>query len=173
MKQSAGILVYRKRGNSIEVLLVHLAGPFWEKKDVWSIPKGEHNNDEDHLAAAKREFEEELGIRPPTGKLLNLGTAKSSSKTNYIWAVQGDVHLEHLKFESTFTMEWPPRSGKTQEFLENDRAEWFDLATAKTKLLKAQMVFIDRLADKLNISIPNSGVNSTPEKSDNQQVSLL
>lgn len=151
MKQAGGILVYRQKGDGIEVLLLHLAGPFWAKKDVWSIPKGELDDNEDHIKAAKREFEEELGIKPPKGELLDLGTAKQGKKMNYIWAVEGDIDIKDCKFESMFTMEWPPKSGQQQEFPENDRAGWFDLASAKTKLFPAQIVFIDRLTEKLGV----------------------
>ncbi|HTB48789.1 MAG TPA: NUDIX domain-containing protein [Verrucomicrobiae bacterium] len=162
-KQSAGILVFRGNPRSVEVLLVHPAGPFWAKKDTWSIPKGELDEGEDHLAAAFREFEEELGMLPPAGELLELGSMKQSGgKTNYIWAVEGEFNVKLFK-GNTFTMEWPPKSGQQQEFPENDRAAWFDLATAKRKLFKAQIVFIDRLAERLKIEM-------TPEP---EQQSLL
>lgn len=156
MTQSGGILVYRWRDDSVEVLLIHPAGPFWAKKDVWSIPKGELDEGEDHLKAAEREFEEELGLKPPRGDMHDLGTSKQGKKINYIWAVEGDIDINKCKFESTFTMEWPPKSGQKQEFLENDRAEWFDLATAKTKLFPAQLIFIDRLAVKLGTKLPEA-----------------
>lgn len=157
-KQSGGILLFRRK-DDVEVLLVHLGGPLWAKKDVWSIPKGELDEGEDHLTAAKREFKEELGIEPPEGEWLDLGTTKGSdSKVNYIWAVEYDVDVEELQLASTFTMEWPPKSGKKQAFPENDRAGWFKLAAAKQKLFKAQMPFIDRLAEILGTEIGEADV---------------
>lgn len=152
--QSAGILVFRGQGSKIEVLLVHPGGPFWAKKDSWSIPKGELEADEELLTGAFREFEEEVGVPPPKGELLELGEFKSSSaKTNYIWAMEGDFDLKDFK-SNTFTMEWPPKSGVQQEFVENDRAGWFDLTTAQRKVFKNQAVFIDRLAERLQIDMP-------------------
>lgn len=157
MKQSAGILVYKKEGAGIKVLLAHPSGPFWAKQDTWSIPKGELDEGEDHIKAAKREFEEELGVKPPEGKLIDLGSTKQSgNKTNYIWAVEGDIDTNTLQFNSTFTIEWPPGSGNMREFPENDRAEWFNLSTAKTKLFKAQILFIDRLAERLGVTLQES-----------------
>ncbi len=167
MVQSAGILVYRKRDDKIEVLLTHPGGPFWANKDVWSIPKGELDSDENHMAAAKREFKEELGVPPPAGELIDLGSNKSSHKTNYIWAVEGDLEPKDVHLNSIFTMEWPPKSGQMQEFPENDRAEWFELSTAKSKVYKSQTEFIDRLAEKLNV-----GLEAT-ESAENSQQSLL
>jgi predicted NUDIX family NTP pyrophosphohydrolase len=169
MKQSGGILVYRRRGNTVEVLLAHPGGPFWAKKNAWSIPKGELEGDEDHKKAAEREFEEELGVKPPTGEWLDLGTTKLSGKTNYIWAVEGDIDLKTLRFGSMVKMEWPPKSGEQIEFPENDRAKWFDLVTSKTKLFKNQQEFIDRLADKLGVNIGETG----KPKPGQQQTSLL
>ncbi len=167
MKQSAGTLVYRRKNDSVEVLLAHPGGPFWAKKDVWSIPKGELADGEDPLAAAKREFEEELGLPPPTGELLELGSTKQPGKVNHIWAVEGDVDIGTLQFGSIIKLEWPPRSGQQIEFAENDKAKWFDLAAAKTKLFKAQVEFIDRLADKLGVVI------DAPLQSENSQQTLL
>jgi len=152
-KQAAGILVFRQITDTVEVLLVHLAGPMWAKRDCWSIPKGELDEDEDHLEAAFREFEEELGSAPPVGELIELGSLKSSgNKMNYIWAIEGDFDVTTFK-SNTFTMEWPPKSGQQQEFLENDRAAWFDLPTAKRKLFKSQIDFIDRLAERLAVEM--------------------
>jgi predicted NUDIX family NTP pyrophosphohydrolase len=150
-KHSAGILMFRSREDILEVLLVHPGGPFWAKKDegVWSIPKGEFNIDtEDPLGAARREFEEETGFTPE-GDFISLGTlAQSSMKIVQAWAVEGDCDAAHIK-SNTFSMEWPPRSGKQQEFPEIDRAGWFDIETAKTKILKGQTAFIDRLLEQL------------------------
>ena len=150
-KHSAGILMFRSRAGSLEVLLVHPGGPFWAKKDegAWSIPKGEFNIDtEDPLEAARREFEEETGFTPG-GDFISLDTlAQSSMKIVQAWAVEGDCDAAHIK-SNTFSMEWPPRSGKQQEFPEVDRAGWFDIETAKTKILKGQTTFIDRLLEQL------------------------
>ncbi len=165
MKQSAGVLVYRQKNDFTEVLLVHPGGPFWAKKDVWSIPKGELDQGEDHLTAAKREFEEELGVMPPQGKLIDLDTTKQSGKINHIWAVEGNIDLKTLHFGSIVKLEWPPRSGKQIEFPENDRAKWFDLVTAKAKLFKAQVEFIDRLAEKLGVTINSSMPNENSQQS--------
>jgi predicted NUDIX family NTP pyrophosphohydrolase len=150
-KHSAGILMFRSRGSSLEVFLVHPGGPFWAKKDegAWSIPKGEFNIDsEDPLEAAKREFAEETGFAL-AGDFISLDTlAQSGMKIVHAWAVAGDCDASQIK-SNTFTMEWPPRSGKQQEFPEVDRAEWFEIETAKTKILKGQTPFIDRLKGKL------------------------
>lgn len=166
-KQSAGILVFRKTGSKVEVLLVHPGGPFWSKKDTWSIPKGELEEGEDRLAAAKREFAEEVGFEVPDGELTDLGEAKQSGKVNYIWAVEGNPDIKKFK-SNTFTMEWPPKSGQEQEFPENDRAAWFDLAMAKTKVFAYLAVYIDRLAETLG-----SKVEPVPEPEKPQQQSLL
>ena len=151
-KQSAGILVFRRQASGVEVLLVHPGGPFWAKKDSWSIPKGELEADEDHLSAAQREFAEELGMPAPTGELTDLGAVKQPGKVNFIWAVEGTIDLAKFK-SNTFAMEWPPHSGQELQFPENDRAAWFDLITAKRKLFRAQAEFIDRLASALNIPL--------------------
>ena len=151
-KQSAGLLVFRHNGNLVEVLLVHPGGPFWAKKDSWSIPKGETEDDEDLLEAAKREFEEETGLKPTVGPLIELGSAKQGSKTNFIWAVEGDFDLAKFK-SNTFQMEWPPNSGQEQEFPEVDKAQWFSLDVAMQKVFKAQTVFLERLADLLQVEV--------------------
>ena len=151
IKHSAGILMYRFREDSLEVFLVHPGGPFWAKKDegAWSIPKGEFNiDDEDPLEAAKREFEEETGFTIE-GDFISLDNLKQSSmKIVHAWTVEGDCDAAKIK-SNTFSMEWPPRSGKQQEFPEVDRVEWFDIETAKIKILKGQTAFIDRLLEKL------------------------
>ena len=147
-KRSAGLLLYR-RAPELEVLLVHPGGPFFAKKDdgVWSVPKGEYEPDEDPLAAAVREFEEELGSPPPAGERIDLGEIKQrAGKIVTAWAVEGDIDASAV-VSNTFEMEWPPRSGRTAEFPEIDRAEWFDLTTARTKILAAQQPFLDRLAE--------------------------
>jgi len=153
MTQSAGFLVFKRNGASVEVLLAHPGGPIWGHKDFWSIPKGELDEDEDHLAAARREFEEEIGLPVPEGKLLDLGSAKGSGgKVNFVWAVEGDIDLSQFHC-NTFTMEWPPRSGRMQEYPENDRAGWFTLPVGRAKVFENQAVFLDRLAKELGLEL--------------------
>ncbi|WHT16092.1 NUDIX domain-containing protein [Crossiella sp. CA-258035] len=149
-RRSAGILVHRRGENGVEVLLGHMGGPFWASKDeaAWSIPKGEHTEDEAPEAAARREFLEELGLPAPEGELLPLGQARQSAKVVAVWAVEGSVDLDRV-VPGTFRMEWPPRSGKFAEFPELDRVAWFDLETAAVKLVKGQRVFLARLAELL------------------------
>lgn len=154
MKQSAGILLYRKVNNECEVLLVHPGGPFWAKKDdgSWSIPKGEFDESEESLVAAKREFQEETNIIAPSGDYTPLGKYKQSSgKVVHAFALEGDVNLEHFK-SNMFEMEWPPRSGKKQEFPENDKAAWVSLAVARQKVVKGQVAIIEKLAQQLGES---------------------
>jgi predicted NUDIX family NTP pyrophosphohydrolase len=145
-KQSAGLLVYRKLDGKIEVLLVHPGGPFWKNKDfgAWSIPKGEFATGEDPLAVAKREFQEETG-QSVNGSFEPLAPIKQrSGKTVYAWAVEADVDVSHVR-SNTFTTEWPPRSGKQQEFPEVDRAEWFPLDAAIEKINVAQRELLQQL----------------------------
>lgn len=158
-RQSAGILLYRRASDSVEALLAHPGGPFWAKKDSWSIPKGELDEGEAGIEAALREFEEEIGMKiGADDKLIDLGSAKQSNKTIFIWAVEGDFDVRNFSGGNTFTMEWPPKSGNNQEFPENDKAAWFALAVAKQKVFKAQAVFLDRLADHLKIkTVPEPG----------------
>lgn len=144
---SAGILLFRKGAATLEVLLVHPGGPFWANKDdgAWSIPKGEFTGGEDALAAAKREFAEEMGTAL-SGNFIELGSVRqSSAKTVYAWAIRGDFDPVNLK-SNNFTMEWPPKSGRQQEFPEVDRAAWFALDLARTKIHKGQAPLLDRLA---------------------------
>jgi predicted NUDIX family NTP pyrophosphohydrolase len=148
-RTSAGILLYRLRPAGPEVLLGHMGGPFWAKKDDggWSIPKGEHGPDEDPLAVARREFEEELGSSVPTQELVPLGALRvTSGKVLAVWAAEGDLDAAAAQ-SNTFTVEWPPRSGRVQEFPEIDRAAWFGLDEARSKLVKGQVPFLDRLRD--------------------------
>jgi predicted NUDIX family NTP pyrophosphohydrolase len=146
-KRSAGILVFRRGEAGVEVLLGHMGGPFWAKKDegAWSVPKGECEPDEDELEAARREFTEELGLPVPAGELRELGSARQSGKVVTLWALEADLDPADV-VPGTFEMQWPPRSGRLQEFPELDRVEWFDLATAAEKLVKGQRVFLERLA---------------------------
>jgi predicted NUDIX family NTP pyrophosphohydrolase len=145
--RSAGILLFRRRAGGVEVLIVHPGGPFWSRKDAgaWSLPKGAVDDGEEPLACARREFEEETGTPPPDGKLLDLGQVRQrTGKLVQAWAVEGDLDAEAIR-SNTFEMEWPPRSGRRQEFPEVDRAGWFDPDEARTRLLPAQAPFVDRL----------------------------
>lgn len=145
--RSAGILLHRRVGGAVEVLLVHPGGPFWARRDAgaWSIPKGEYEAAEDPLAAARREFEEELGAAPPAGVTADLGEVRQrSGKVVRAWALDGDLDADGIR-SNRFTLEWPPRSGQTREFPEVDRAQWFSLDAAREKLIAAQAAFLDRL----------------------------
>jgi predicted NUDIX family NTP pyrophosphohydrolase len=151
-RRSAGILLYRLTGEGPEVLLVHPGGPFWAKRDegVWSIPKGEYGEDDDPLTAALREFEEETGTPLEPGELVELGSVKQKSgKVVVAWAIRGDLDADAIH-SNTFAMEWPPRSGRTAEFPEVDRAGWFDPSAARRKLVEAQAAFVDRLLERLD-----------------------
>ena len=133
----------------MEVLLVHPGGPFWARRDAgaWSIPKGEYSDDEDPLDAARREFAEELGSRAPDGDPADLGEIRQKSgKVVHGWALAGDLDAAAIQ-SNTFTLEWPPRSGRMREFPEVDRAEWFELERAREKINPAQAAFLDRLAE--------------------------
>ena len=145
-KQSAGIALYRRRENSIEIFLVHFGGPFWEKKDdgAWSFPKGEYAEGEDPLAAARREFHEETGF-VVDGNFVPLEPIKQKGgKVVRLWAVEGDVDAGEIK-SNTVTIEWPPRSGKRLEIPEVDRAAWFTPDEARRKLVAALMPVVDQL----------------------------
>ena len=151
-KKSAGLLLYRDGGDSgIEVLLVHPGGPFWRNKDegAWAIPKGEFDDFEEPLEAAKREFKEELGSSPPVGEYFPLKPIKQkNNKIVHAWAVKGDFDPAALK-SNVFSCEWPPKSQRMQEFPEVDRAEWFAVDEAKRKILLAQAALIDQLLELL------------------------
>jgi predicted NUDIX family NTP pyrophosphohydrolase len=145
-KQSAGLLVHRRHGGRLQVLLVHPGGPLWAKKDAgaWSIPKGEFGPGEDPLAAARREVAEETGLAI-AGEFVPLAPRKQpGGKVVHAWAVEGDCDPTAVR-SNTFSMEWPPRSGRTREFPEIDRADWFDLDAAKEKIHKGQRGFLDEL----------------------------
>jgi predicted NUDIX family NTP pyrophosphohydrolase len=149
-RRSAGIVLYRAGDGGLEVLLVHPGGPFWAKKDlgVWSIPKGEYEPGEDPQACALREFEEETGTALETQTLVELGAVmQKAGKEVTAWAVRGDLDPAGVHSNS-FTMEWPPRSGRQQEFPEIDRAEWFALDEARAKLVAAQAELLDRLVQR-------------------------
>jgi predicted NUDIX family NTP pyrophosphohydrolase len=150
-RRSAGILLYRLESGAPEVLLVHPGGPFWARKDagVWSIPKGEHDDGEDALACALREFEEETGAALDPADPMELGSiTQRGGKVVTAWAAEGDLDPDTVK-SNTFTMEWPPRSGRSAEFPEIDRAGWFGVAAAREKLNPAQTEFLDRLLERL------------------------
>jgi predicted NUDIX family NTP pyrophosphohydrolase len=154
-QHSAGILLYRRRGRLIEVLLVHPGGPFWTNKDAgaWSIPKGGYQPGEDAYAAARREFEEETGARP-AGEPVALGSFRQSAgKIVEAWAIEGTFDPDSLK-SNTFAMEWPPRSGRIHQFPEVDRAAWFNPAVAERKILKGQRPILEALFKRLEEGRP-------------------
>lgn len=146
-KLSAGVMLYRTCDGVVEVLIAHPGGPFWARKDngAWSIPKGEYTDGEDPWAAAQREFAEELALAVPAGPRIDLGQLKQSGgKVVSAFAVHGDLDITDAR-SNTFELEWPKGSGKLREFPEVDRVGWFAVATARIKLLKGQLGFLDRL----------------------------
>ena len=147
---SAGILLFRFENGTPEVLLVHPGGPFWINKDIgaWSIPKGEMEEGENTLETAKRELEEETGIKTE-GELIELTPVRQSNKTIYAWAFRLNAKTD-FTISNSFEMEWPPGSGKLKSFLEIDKAEWFNFKDAKIKIIKGQIPLIDELLVKLN-----------------------
>jgi predicted NUDIX family NTP pyrophosphohydrolase len=156
MKRSAALLAYRHTPDGLQVFLVHPGGPFWAKKDLgaWSIPKGEFDEAEDGLAAARREFFEEIGQRID-GDCLALSPVKQKGgKMVHTWAVEGDVDETCIK-SNEFEMEWPPRSGRKARFPEVDRAGWFPLAEARRRLLSSQVPILDELAARLGAGNKN------------------
>jgi predicted NUDIX family NTP pyrophosphohydrolase len=149
-KKSAGILLFRRIAGKFEVFLVHPGGPFWKNKDLgaWSIPKGEFNEDEMALAAAKREFKEETGIAV-NGSFLELTPIRQKSgKWVHAWALEKNIDAASIK-SNEFEVEWPPRSGKTRRFPEVDRAEWFTVEQAIQKIIPAQATLVDELVSLL------------------------
>ncbi len=150
VKRSAGILLYRS-GSELEVLLGHMGGPLWSRRDdaAWSIPKGEYDADEPAERAARREFTEELGLPVPPGPLRPLGeTTQSNGKIVTVWALAGDLDVAAVT-PGTFSMQWPPKSGRMQEFPELDRGAWFATEAARPKLVAGQRVFLGRLVQAL------------------------
>lgn len=148
-RRSAGLLLFRHTDEGLEVLLGHMGGPFFAKKDAgaWTVPKGEYDPSEPAWEAARREFREELGLAPPDGTAVPLGeVAQAGGKIVTAWAVEADLDPETI-VPGTFTMEWPPRSGRTQEFPELDRVAWFGLRRARALIITAQAAFLDRLAE--------------------------
>lgn len=157
-KTSAGLILFRGRGEGLEILLVHPGGPFWKKKDdgAWFIPKGELNPEEDALAAATREFQEETGLKPE-GAFLPLGSVRQKSgKTIFAWAFEGDCEPTTLR-SNTFKMEWPPKSGRQEEFPEVDRAAFFDERQASQKMHPVEFAFFGRLREALKSASEKSG----------------
>lgn len=149
-KRSAGLLMYRRAGGVLRLLLVHPGGPFWTKKDLgaWSIPKGEYADGENPLAVARREFEEELGCAP-AGEAWLLGEiVQPGRKVVTAWALEGDYDVATLR-SNTFELEWPPNSGRRQSFPEVDRAEWFTVEEARERILRGQRDFVSRLVAKV------------------------
>jgi len=157
-KKSAGLLLYREISDHLEVLLVHPGGPFWAKKDegAWSIPKGEFEDNEDPFSAAKREFAEETGLSLDGEAIPLQPVRQPSGKLIYAWAMGRDVDLSHFK-SNTFSMEWPPKSGRVQEFPEVDRAAWLTIEEARQKIVKGQVAFLDQLRRKLQASNTKRG----------------
>jgi predicted NUDIX family NTP pyrophosphohydrolase len=155
-KKSAGLLLYRRRGTSVEVFLVHPGGPFWARKDLaaWTMPKGEFS-DEEPLAAALREFNEETGFdinQLKGGDFLELGiTKQAGGKSVFAWAVEGDCDPA-LLVSNLCEIEWPPRSGRKMEIPEADRGAWFPIEDAVQRILQGQAVFLQRLSEKLGIA---------------------
>ncbi|MGA5451947.1 NUDIX domain-containing protein [Streptomyces umbrinus] len=149
-KRSAGLLLFRRTDHGVEVLLGHMGGPFFARRDAgaWTVPKGEYEPDETAWDAARREFQEELGLPPPDGDPIPLGeVTQTNRKVVTVWAIEADLDVTTM-IPGTFTMEWPPRSGRIQEFPELDRAEWLTLDRARALLVKAQTTFLDRLAEQ-------------------------
>jgi predicted NUDIX family NTP pyrophosphohydrolase len=148
-RRSAGILLFRRRGGRLEVLLGHMGGPFWSRKDAgaWTVVKGEYGPDELPEAAARREFQEELGLPPPAGELAPLGEVRQSGgKVVTAWALEGDLDPAAV-VPGTFEMEWPRGSGRRATFPELDRVAWLDVATAAAKIVAGQRPLLDRLAE--------------------------
>ncbi|QCD54513.1 NUDIX domain-containing protein [Streptomyces hawaiiensis] len=149
MKRSAGLLLFHPADRGLDVLLGHMGGPFFARRDAgaWTVIKGEYEPDEPAWEAARREFQEELGLPPPDGKAIDLGEVRQTNgKIVTAWAIQADLDPSTI-VPGTFRMEWPPRSGRLQEFPELDRVAWFDLDRARALIVKAQAAFLDRLAE--------------------------
>ncbi|MER6032763.1 MULTISPECIES: NUDIX domain-containing protein [unclassified Streptomyces] len=148
-RRSAGLLLFRRADDGLQVLLGHMGGPFFAKKDAgaWTVVKGEYDAGEPAWEAARREFREELGLAPPEGDAVPLGeVVQRGGKVVTAWAVEADLDPETVA-PGTFTMEWPPRSGRAQEFPELDRVAWFGLDRAREVIVSAQTAFLDRLAE--------------------------
>ncbi|MFD9980591.1 NUDIX domain-containing protein [Streptomyces massasporeus] len=149
MKRSAGLLLFHPGDDGIDVLLGHMGGPFFARRDAgaWTVIKGEYEPDEPAWDAARREFQEELGLPPPDGEAIDLGEVRQTGgKIVTAWAIRADLDPATIT-PGTFRMEWPPRSGRLQEFPELDRVAWFGLDRARSVIVKAQAAFLDRLAE--------------------------
>ncbi|MFF9716312.1 NUDIX domain-containing protein [Streptomyces sp. NPDC014603] len=147
--RSAGLLLFRRTGPEVEVLLGHMGGPYFARRDAgaWTVPKGEYEPDEPAFDAARREFREELGVAPPDGPALPLGEVRQAGgKAVTVWAVEADLDPATV-VPGTFTMEWPPKSGRTREFPELDRVAWLPLDRARAVIVSAQTAFLDRLTE--------------------------
>lgn len=150
-RQSAGLLLFRRDPDALRVLIAHMGGPLWAKKDerAWSVPKGEHGDDEAPLDAARREFTEELGLPAPDGEAIDLGEVRQrSGKRVRCWAVEGALDPQSI-VPGTFELAWPPRSGRTIVVPEVDRVAWMTVDEARPRLVAAQEAFLDRLVDAL------------------------
>ena len=150
--KSAGLLLYRRSPDGLEVLIAHPGGPFWIRRDegAWSVPKGEYGDGDDPLAAAYREFREETGLEPPEAEPLALGELRQpGGKRVTVWALEGDLDVT-MASSNTFQLEWPRGSGKVAEFPEVDRVEWVPVDLARTKLLRGQVPFVDRLTEAVS-----------------------
>ena len=168
-KQSAGLLLFRKVATHIEVLLVHPGGPYWATKDedAWSIPKGEFDQNEDPLDAARREFTEETGFTP-SGEVIPLETVRQpNGKFIHAWAIEGNFDPAKLQ-SNTFSLEWPPKSGRLEQFPEVDRAAWFLMRAAKQMILKGQEPFLKHLNEMLGQTGPPS-VDDSSARSDRKR----
>ncbi|MFF7732120.1 NUDIX domain-containing protein [Streptomyces sp. NPDC007984] len=149
MKRSAGLLLFHPGDDGLDVLLGHMGGPFFTRRDAgaWTVIKGEYEPDEPAWEAARREFQEELGLAPPDGEAIDLGEVRQTGgKIVTAWAIRADLDPAAIT-PGTFRMEWPPRSGRLQEFPELDRVAWFGLDRARSVIVKAQAAFLDRLAE--------------------------
>ncbi|NUV60715.1 NUDIX domain-containing protein [Streptomyces sp. CAI-85] len=149
VRRSAGLLLFRRTGTGLEVLLGHMGGPYFARKEAgaWTVPKGEYEPDEPAWEAARREFREELGLDPPDGEAIALGEVRQTNgKIVTVWAIEAELDPGAV-VPGTFTMEWPPRSGRQREFPELDRVAWFGLEGARAVIVTAQAAFLDRLAE--------------------------
>ncbi|MFF4349838.1 NUDIX domain-containing protein [Streptomyces sp. NPDC001530] len=149
-KRSAGLLLFRHTDSHLEVLLGHMGGPFFARREAgaWTVPKGEYEPDETAWDAARREFQEELGLPPPDGEAIALGeVTQTNGKVVTAWAIEADLDPAAV-VAGTFEMEWPPKSGRRQEFPELDRVEWLALDRARELIVEAQAEFLDRLAEE-------------------------
>ncbi|MET8826828.1 NUDIX domain-containing protein [Streptomyces sp. NPDC004610] len=158
-RRSAGLLLFRTTGQGCEVLLGHMGGPFFARKDAgaWTVPKGEYGDDERAWDAARREFREELGLAPPDGEPVPLGEVRQrGGKTVTVWAIEADLDPADM-VPGTFTMEWPPRSGRIQEFPELDRVAWLPVDRARELIVTAQRTFLDRLTEPPHGTEPTHG----------------